>query len=103
MSLLNRMVSRPMKIPKHGKSNGKFKKRLLNVELVRYQQEDELQATEVDLKEFEAQEHVCHICKQPFPIRAILLQHLVTCRATAENAGKYLKRKLEISKVQLFI
>lgn len=47
-----------------------------------------MQATEVDLKEFDAQEHVCHICKQPFPIRAILLQHLITCRVTAENNGK---------------
>lgn len=45
--------------------------------------------TEVDLKDFETQEHVCKICKQPFPLRAILLQHLVTCRATAKTEGNY--------------
>lgn len=54
--------------------------------MVRYR-DDELHATEADLREFEAQEHVCHICKQPFPIRAILLQHLVTCRDTADNSA----------------
>lgn len=47
-----------------------------------YTGDDELQATEEDLKEMEAQEHVCHICSQPFPIRAILMQHLITCRVT---------------------
>jgi hypothetical protein len=49
--------------------------------------EDELHQTEEDLKELEAEEHVCHICKQPFPLRAILLQHLVTCRADTGNTG----------------
>ncbi|KAJ8919241.1 hypothetical protein NQ315_003824 [Exocentrus adspersus] len=46
--------------------------------------EEDLHQTEEDLKELEADNgHVCHFCKQPFPLRAILLQHLVTCRATA--------------------
>nr|CAH7721462.1 unnamed protein product [Callosobruchus chinensis] len=45
--------------------------------------EEDLHQTEEDLKELEAgNEHVCHLCKQPFPLRAILLQHLVTCRAS---------------------
>jgi KRAB domain-containing zinc finger protein len=59
--------------------------------------EDELHQTEEDLKELEAEEHVCHICKQPFPLRAILLQHLVTCRADTGNteptAPSLVKRK----------
>lgn len=70
----------------------------------RYQRdEEELQATEVDLKEFETQEHVCHICKQPFPIRAILLQHLITCRATAENGGNYIYCSLKTFFIKLFL
>lgn len=56
--------------------------------MYRYRDE-ELHATEADLKEFEAQEHICHICKQPFPIRAILLQHLVTCRARSVDSGRF--------------
>lgn len=51
--------------------------------------EDELHQTEEDLKELEAEEHVCHLCKQPFPLRAILLQHLVSCRAATGNTGLY--------------
>ncbi|KAJ8939754.1 hypothetical protein NQ318_004167 [Aromia moschata] len=48
--------------------------------------EEDLHQTEEDLKELEADNgHVCHFCKQPFPLRAILLQHLVTCRATSGN------------------
>uniref|UniRef100_A0AAR5P6V9 C2H2-type domain-containing protein n=2 Tax=Dendroctonus ponderosae TaxID=77166 RepID=A0AAR5P6V9_DENPD len=47
-------------------------------------QEEELHQTEKDLEELEDKnEHVCHLCKQPFPLRAILLQHLVTCRVTS--------------------
>ncbi|CAH0564121.1 unnamed protein product [Brassicogethes aeneus] len=43
--------------------------------------EEELHQTEEDLKEMEETNgHICHLCKQPFPLRAILLQHLVTCR-----------------------
>ncbi|XP_050300052.1 zinc finger protein 846-like [Anthonomus grandis grandis] len=46
--------------------------------------EEELHQTEKDLKELEDEnEHVCHLCKQPFALRAILLQHLVTCRVTS--------------------
>ncbi|CAH2015615.1 unnamed protein product [Acanthoscelides obtectus] len=45
--------------------------------------EEDLHQTEEDLRELEAgNDHVCHLCKQPFPLRAILLQHLVTCRAS---------------------
>ncbi|RZC33875.1 zinc finger protein 354A-like [Asbolus verrucosus] len=59
--------------------------------------EDELHQTEEDLKELEAEEHVCHLCKQPFPLRAILLQHLVSCRADTGNteptAPSLVKRK----------
>lgn len=48
--------------------------------------EDDLQQTEEDLKELEADNgHVCHLCKQPFELRALLLQHLVTCRAASTN------------------
>lgn len=47
--------------------------------------EEELQQTEEDLKELEAEDHVCHICNQPFPLRAILLQHLISCRAITGN------------------
>nr|XP_023013728.1 zinc finger protein 595-like [Leptinotarsa decemlineata]XP_023013735.1 zinc finger protein 595-like [Leptinotarsa decemlineata] len=48
--------------------------------------EEELHQTEEDLKELEAgSDHICHFCNQPFPLRAILLQHLVTCRATTGN------------------
>ncbi|KAG5893357.1 hypothetical protein JTB14_000122 [Gonioctena quinquepunctata] len=48
--------------------------------------EEELHQTEEDLRELEAgNEHICHLCNQPFPLRAILLQHLVTCRATTGN------------------
>ncbi|KAL1489536.1 hypothetical protein ABEB36_013490 [Hypothenemus hampei] len=47
-------------------------------------QEEELHQTEKDLEELEDKnEHVCHLCKQPFALRAILLQHLVTCRVTS--------------------
>ncbi|XP_018330197.1 zinc finger protein 808 [Agrilus planipennis] len=46
---------------------------------MKYKDEDLYQA-EADLRELEAEEHVCQNCKQPFPIRAILLQHLVTCK-----------------------
>lgn len=50
--------------------------------------EEDLHQTEEDLKELEADNgHVCHFCKQPFPLRAILLQHLVTCRATSGHSG----------------
>lgn len=48
--------------------------------------EEDLHQTEEDLKELEADNgHICHLCKQPFPLRAILLQHLVTCRASSGN------------------
>ncbi|XP_060530302.1 zinc finger protein 471-like [Cylas formicarius] len=48
--------------------------------------EEDLHQTEEDLKELEDKnEHVCHICKQPFALRAILLQHLVTCRVVSGN------------------
>ncbi|KAJ8975024.1 hypothetical protein NQ317_012464 [Molorchus minor] len=48
--------------------------------------EEDLHQTEEDLRELEADNgHVCHFCKQPFPLRAILLQHLVTCRITSGN------------------
>jgi len=47
-------------------------------------QEEELHQTEKDLEEMEDKnEHVCHLCKQPFALRAILLQHLVTCRVAS--------------------
>lgn len=52
--------------------------------------DDELQATEEDLRAIEEQDHVCTICKQPFPIRAMLLKHLTTCRAANEQSGTYL-------------
>ncbi|KAF5283230.1 hypothetical protein FQA39_LY17377 [Lamprigera yunnana] len=48
--------------------------------------DEELHATEEDLRELEAQDHVCHICKEPFPMRAILLQHLVTCRTSNDQS-----------------
>lgn len=48
--------------------------------------DEELHATEEDLRELEAQDHVCHICKQPFPMRAILLQHLITCRTSNDQS-----------------
>lgn len=52
--------------------------------------EEELHQTEEDLKELEADNsHTCHFCKQPFPLRAILLQHLVTCRASTGNTGNF--------------
>lgn len=52
-------------------------------------QEEELHQTEKDLEEMEDKnEHVCHLCKQPFALRAILLQHLVTCRVTSGMTGK---------------
>lgn len=51
--------------------------------------EEELQQTEEDLKELEAEDHVCHICNQPFPLRAILLQHLISCRAITGNTSKF--------------
>ncbi|CAG9864565.1 unnamed protein product [Phyllotreta striolata] len=49
--------------------------------------EEEIHQTEEDLKELESvgNDHICHFCNQPFPLRAILLQHLVTCRATSGN------------------
>ncbi|XP_056647956.1 zinc finger protein 568-like isoform X2 [Diorhabda carinulata] len=48
--------------------------------------EEEIHQTEEDLKELECgSEHICHLCNQPFPLRAILLQHLVTCRSTSGN------------------
>ncbi|CAH1098654.1 unnamed protein product [Psylliodes chrysocephalus] len=49
--------------------------------------EEEIHQTEEDLKELESggNDHICHFCNQPFPLRAILLQHLVTCRATTGN------------------
>ncbi|XP_031337903.1 zinc finger protein 431-like [Photinus pyralis] len=47
--------------------------------------DEELHATEEDLRELEAQDHVCHICQEPFPMRAILLQHLTTCRLIHEQ------------------
>ncbi|XP_028131481.1 zinc finger protein 26 isoform X2 [Diabrotica virgifera virgifera] len=48
--------------------------------------EEEIHQTEEDLKELESgNDHICHLCNQPFPLRAILLQHLVTCRATTGN------------------
>ncbi|XP_017783248.1 PREDICTED: zinc finger protein 1 homolog isoform X1 [Nicrophorus vespilloides] len=50
--------------------------------------QDELHATEEDLKELEAKEHVCQNCQQPFPIRAILMQHLVTCTETQDSQDK---------------
>lgn len=60
--------------------------------------EEELHQTEEDLKELEADNsHVCHLCKQPFPLRAILLQHLVTCRLTTGNTGIIKHRVLSIS------
>lgn len=53
-------------------------------------QEEELHQTEKDLEEMEDKnEHVCHLCKQPFALRAILLQHLVTCRVTSGMTGKH--------------
>lgn len=53
--------------------------------------EEDLHQTEEDLKELEADNsHTCHFCKQPFPLRAILLQHLVTCRASTGNADRKL-------------
>ncbi|KAF7272242.1 hypothetical protein GWI33_014954 [Rhynchophorus ferrugineus] len=49
-------------------------------------QEEELHQTEKDLEELENKDdHVCHLCKQPFALRAILLQHLVTCRVASGN------------------
>lgn len=52
-------------------------------------QEEELHQTEKDLEELEDKnEHVCHLCKQPFALRAILLQHLVTCRVASGMTGK---------------
>ncbi|KAF2904760.1 hypothetical protein ILUMI_01411 [Ignelater luminosus] len=47
--------------------------------------DDELQATEEDLREIEAEAHKCHLCGQPFPMRAILLQHLITCRTSNDQ------------------
>lgn len=50
--------------------------------------EDDLQQTEEDLKELEADNgHICHLCKQPFQLRALLLQHLVTCRSNASTSS----------------
>ncbi|CAG9763860.1 unnamed protein product [Ceutorhynchus assimilis] len=47
-------------------------------------QEEELHQTGKDLEELEDKnEHVCHLCKQPFALRAILLQHLVMCTVTS--------------------
>lgn len=52
-------------------------------ETKQWYQEEELQQTEEDLKELEADNnHICLFCKQPFPLRPLLLQHLVTCRAS---------------------
>lgn len=57
-------------------------------------QEEELHQTEKDLEEMEDKnEHVCHLCKQPFALRAILLQHLVTCRVTSGMTGKQSNRQ----------
>ncbi|XP_030745689.1 zinc finger protein 271-like [Sitophilus oryzae] len=50
-------------------------------------QEEELHQTEKDLEELENKDdHICHLCKQPFALRAILLQHLVTCRLATGNS-----------------
>lgn len=43
--------------------------------------------TEEDLKELEADEHVCHICKQSFPLRAMLMQHVVNCQTDTDIIG----------------
>lgn len=49
--------------------------------------EEDLHQAEEDLKEMEESNgHVCHLCNQPFPLRAILLQHLVTCRVINADA-----------------
>lgn len=51
---------------------------LLNNNL-RYR-EDELKATEIDLREIEAKEHVCQTCNQQFSLRTTLLDHIVSCQ-----------------------
>lgn len=70
-------------------------------------QEEDLQQTEEDLKEIEKEDHICHICKQPFPLRAILLQHLISCRTitgntepTAPTIVRKKNKKAKTTKVQ---
>lgn len=58
----------------------------------RYNGEDELQATEEDLRALEAQEYICHLCMQTFNHRTILQEHMVTCKienTTTTNKGNY--------------
>lgn len=39
-----------------------------------------MKATEIDLREIEAKEHVCQTCNQQFSHRTALLEHIVTCQ-----------------------
>lgn len=47
--------------------------------------EEELHATEEDLKELEAKEHSCAICKLQFSSSTNLLEHTLTCGTSLPN------------------
>ncbi|KRT80224.1 zinc finger protein [Oryctes borbonicus] len=53
-----------------------------------YNGEDELQATEEDLRQLEAQEYICHVCMQTFSLRTTLQEHMLTCKMENEGSSK---------------
>ncbi|XP_071055908.1 zinc finger protein 485-like isoform X2 [Onthophagus taurus] len=66
-----------------------------------YHRDDELQATEEDLRELEAQDCVCVTCKQQFQTRAALHEHSLNCKdvdgpepKTTSSEGRKSKKKM---------
>lgn len=68
-----------------------------------YNREEELHATEEDLKELEAKDYVCDICNAPFPSRAELLQHSFKCGTPDSCKFKLGNFEFVCSFIELFV